>query len=310
MSPKKQIYVANAPVSYGAFEVTVGFDENVPDGLELLDAVAAAKYDGIDLGPIGYLGTKEELGQRLFDRGLGLAGGYIEFSYHQPSLVDKVLPELDAMLDIFDSVADFTKGKPAPRPTIADAGSDARRATPGAGASRPEIRHSEEQWELFQVGLSRVVSRCRERGYEPTLHCETGSFLESTWEIEKALQLCDVDVCLETGHQMLGGANIYEFLKKWSGRINHVHLKDVTMRLFNELVANGEKTSAIWDREVFPRLGEGDLDVAKFIHELNESGFEGWLVVEQDIFPKTPQRFAKAIEDQKYNREFLSTLGL
>src|SRR5262249_2359242 len=55
------ITVANAPVSYGAFELTVGRDPNVPDGLRVLDQVAGAGYAGIDLGPVGYLGTGEEL---------------------------------------------------------------------------------------------------------------------------------------------------------------------------------------------------------------------------------------------------------
>jgi len=31
------IAVANAPVSYGAFELTVAHDPNVPDGLSVLD---------------------------------------------------------------------------------------------------------------------------------------------------------------------------------------------------------------------------------------------------------------------------------
>src|SRR5262249_35410855 len=51
------IAVANAPVSYGAFEVTVGHDPNVPDGVSVLDQVPGAGYTGIDLGPAGYLGT-------------------------------------------------------------------------------------------------------------------------------------------------------------------------------------------------------------------------------------------------------------
>ena len=56
-----RISVANAPVSYGAFEMTVGIDPHVPEPLELLDAVAGAGYAGIDLGPLGYLGNRESL---------------------------------------------------------------------------------------------------------------------------------------------------------------------------------------------------------------------------------------------------------
>ena len=37
-----KITVANAPISYGAFELTVGIDPNVPDGEAILNEVQAA----------------------------------------------------------------------------------------------------------------------------------------------------------------------------------------------------------------------------------------------------------------------------
>jgi inosose dehydratase len=40
------IRVANAPVSYGAFELTVGALPNVPSADEVLRAIAAAGYEG------------------------------------------------------------------------------------------------------------------------------------------------------------------------------------------------------------------------------------------------------------------------
>ena len=104
MSNNSGIIVANAPVSYGAFEVTIGFDPNVPDGDDIMDQVSAAGYAGIDLGPVGYLGSTEDLGTKLAKRGLGLAGAYLELPYADPELLEKTLPELDAMLDIFDSI--------------------------------------------------------------------------------------------------------------------------------------------------------------------------------------------------------------
>src|SRR5206468_10760813 len=50
------IRVANAPVSYGAFELTVGVLPNVPAAEDVLDAIVAAGYAGTELGPRGYLG--------------------------------------------------------------------------------------------------------------------------------------------------------------------------------------------------------------------------------------------------------------
>ena len=43
------IHVANAPVSYGAFELTVGIDPHTPDGEHVLDEVAGAGYAGIEV---------------------------------------------------------------------------------------------------------------------------------------------------------------------------------------------------------------------------------------------------------------------
>ena len=69
------IRIANAPVSYGVFEMTAGKIPNLPWATEVLDAVAAAGYEGIDHGPLGFLGVGAELRDRLRGRGLSLAGG-------------------------------------------------------------------------------------------------------------------------------------------------------------------------------------------------------------------------------------------
>jgi len=42
------ISVANAPCSYGAFEVTVGVDPNVPDGVALLDQRGRVRVGALD----------------------------------------------------------------------------------------------------------------------------------------------------------------------------------------------------------------------------------------------------------------------
>jgi inosose dehydratase len=47
------IRVANAPCSYGAFEITVGVLPDVPDAEHVLAAISAAGYEGTELGPPG-----------------------------------------------------------------------------------------------------------------------------------------------------------------------------------------------------------------------------------------------------------------
>ncbi len=303
------IAVANAPVSYGAFELTVGQDPNVPDGLTVLDQVAAAGYAGIDLGPVGYLGSGEQLGELLAARGLGLAGAYLELPYSDPAALAAALPELDALLDTFDAVRSYLPGPP-PRPTLADNGSATRRSRPGQSAGEHSLGLDHDGWRRFGTGLAGVIARCRDRGYEPTFHPETGTHVEAPWEIEQVLEVSDVGLCLETGHMMLGGGDPVAMLADFGDRINHVHLKDARLAVMDTIRADAAQVTEIWTREAFCALGEGDLDVDAVLDGLTQISFGGWLVVEQDILPRSAERFARAAREQQHNREFLTERGL
>ena len=303
------IIVANAPVSYGAFELTVGIDPNVPDGVHVLDEVAGAGYGGIDLGPVGYLGSGSELGERLAARHLGLAGAYLELPYADRGALQGMLPMLDDMLDTFDAAAPYRVG-PAPRPTLADTGSEARRARPGQSVTDPAMGLGADDWRRFGVGLGEVLTRCRDRGYEPAFHHETGTYVEAPWEIDRLLEVSDIGLCLDTGHLLIGGGDPVMAIQRWAARINQVHLKDAQRSVMAGVIADGAPVTAIWSREAFPALGQGDLDADGVIAALAAIGYRGWLVVEQDTLPRTKERFDRAAADQRANREFLARRGL
>jgi len=299
------ITVANAPISYGAFELTVGIDPNVPDGEMILDEVQSAGYAGIDLGPVGYLGDGAGLAERLAGRQLGLAGAYLEFPFTDHDALPALYPELDAMLDTFDAVRSVVPG-PVPHPTIADSGSERRRNNPGRSHADHSWGLDDDGWARMKVGLAEVVARCRARGYEPTFHHETGTNVEAPWEIQRVLDISDVGLCLDTGHFFIGGGDPVVAIHEWADRINHVHVKDALQSVMDGIIADNVPTMNIWSREAFPAFGNGDANVAGVLAALKDIDYEGWLVVEQDIFPQTSARFAQAIDDQKKNRRFLA----
>jgi len=57
-------------------------------------------------------------------------------------------------------------------------------------------------------------------------------------------------------------------------------------------------------------LGKGDVNVDGLVATLAEIGYQGWLIVEQDILPQTSARFEQAIQDQRANRAYLAERGL
>jgi inosose dehydratase len=93
-------------------------------------------------------------------------------------------------------------------------------------------------------------------------------------------------------------------------RVNHVHLKDARLPVMAEIIADEAPVTEIWTREAFCALGGGDLDADAVLDGLRRISFGGWLVVEQDILPRSAERFARAAAEQRHNREFLAARGL
>jgi inosose dehydratase len=295
------IRVANAPCSYGAFELTVGKLPNVPGSEDVLAAMAGAGYEGTELGPPGYLGDRETLGERLERFGLGLAGGFIQIRFSEPEHWGEDRAGMEATLDLL-AAAD---GREA-RAVLADAGSPARLANLGRPALDRSLGLDTAGWNRLADGVARAVELASARGFEPAFHFHAGTFVEAPWEIERLLELTDVALVLDTGHLLLGSGDPLQGLRDWRDRINHVHAKDVRLDVVRGVVAHGVGMSEAWRRGVFCELGSGDVDLASFFAELVASEYSGWLVVEQDWVPSPNEDLTYPAEAQARNRRWLS----
>ena len=71
------------------------------------------------------------------------------------------------------------------------------------------------------------------------------------------------------------------------------------------MVADGADMPEAWRRGVFCELGTGDIDLDAFFDELARSQYSGWLVVEQDMVPQSPQDAVEAVRSQERNRAWL-----
>ena len=293
--------MANAPCSYGAFEITVGVLPDVPEAESVLSAIASAGYEGTELGPPGYLGDRLTLRTSLEGHGLALVGGYIPIRFSEPEHWTEDLAVMDATLDLF-AAADGTEAKPV----LADGGSAERIRFPGRAAADPSIGLDEAGWARLAEGVAQACDLARTRGFEPTFHHHTATFVEAPWEIERVLELTDVGLLLDTGHLRLGGGDPTTALRDWGSRINHIHIKDVHDEVLAGVIADAADMPEAWRRGVFCELGTGDVDLDSFFAELSRSDYSGWLVVEQDMVPQSPQDAANAEASQVRNRAWLA----
>lgn len=184
--------VANAPVSFGAWNLDASRHPIVPPPERVLAEVAGAGYDGIELGPLGFFDPRQ-----IAAYGLELAGAYISIPFGDG------YGHLDATLDVFDAVA------PTARPILADDGDATAR--------------------LDDADVVRAVEHARARGYEPTFHHHMGTRVETREQIERLLDAVDVPLLLDTGHLLAVGVDVVEALHAWRDRIDYVHVKDVDL---------------------------------------------------------------------------------
>jgi inosose dehydratase len=274
---------------------------DVPEAESVLRAIASAGYEGTELGPPGYLGDRLTLRRSLEDHGLALVGGYIPIRFSEPAHWTEDLAAMDATLDLF-AAAGGTEAKPV----LADGGSAERIRFPGRAAADRSIGLDEAEWARFAEGVAQACELARTRGFEPTFHHHTATFVEAPWEIERVLELTDVGLLLDTGHLRLGGGDPTTALRAWGSRINHIHIKDVHDEVLAGVIADAADMPEAWRRGVFCELGTGDVDLDSFFGELKRSDYSGWLVVEQDMVPQSPQDAADAAASQVRNRAWLA----
>jgi inosose dehydratase len=286
------IKIGNAPVSYGAFEVTVGKREGVPGPEAVLDAVQSAGYDGIDLGPVGYLGRGAALKAALDSRRLLLTGGYVEIDVSSEAASAAGFDELAQVCDQFDAVRSGVESILLPRPTIALIGS-------------PDLDDS-SRWRRIEQIVGQVIDQCAARGYEACLHNEVGTQIASQDSVVRVLERTAAPLCLDTGHLVAAGGDPLAILASWRDRVSHVHLKDARLPDSGKPY---EDAMQLWEGDVFCPLGSGDGLVDDVLESLRAGGYAGWIVVEQDVLPQGPAGYVAASNQQRDNRDYLRARG-
>jgi inosose dehydratase len=294
------VRVANAPLSYGAFEMTVGTDVPVPDPQRVLAAIADAGYDGTDLGPPGYLGEGDVLRERLEATGLDVVGGFVPIAFSARERWEEGLAGLRHTLDLFDAA-----GGDGALPVLCDAGGPERIANPGRGGEDPSLSLDDARWRTLVEGVGRAAQVARERGYEPVFHHHTSTYVEGLPEIERLLADTDVPLLLDSGHLTVVGGDPVAALRDWGERIGGVHLKDVRLDVLEGVKAERADTLTAWQRGLFCALGDGDADLHGFVGELRARSYDGWVVVEQDRVLSDEGAFAGASAEQRRNRAWL-----
>ncbi len=283
--------VAAAPISWGVCEVPGWGCQLPPERVlsEMRDIGVAAT----EFGPEGFLPNQPQAKAELLAAyHLKAVGGFVPVVLHDPG--HDPLPEVDRALDGF---------------VAAGAGVLVLAAATGQRGydSRPDL--DETGWKTVLSNLDRLAGHAADRGVAATLHPHVGTMIENRDEVHRVLDGCGVPLCLDTGHLLIGGTDPVALTREAPDRIAHTHLKDVDAALAAR-VQGGDMTYTDAVRDgIYRPLGQGDIGIAAIITTLEDNGYPGWYVMEQDTILAAEQTGDGPAGDVRTSIDYLRGLG-
>jgi inosose dehydratase len=297
------IRIANAPCSWGVIENIEGERGGYA---QVLNEMSETGYAGTELGDWGFMPTDtEQLRKELASRRLSLLASWVTVYLHDAS---KHKASADDAVRTAKQLA--AVGGPDNFIVLGnDPYTDPQR-TKNAGRITPALAMDETTWQVFSQGANYVAQRVMdEAGLRTVFHHHVGTWIETPADPNRRLAMTTPKMlggCVDSGHWNVPGGDPAHGIHEFKARIWHVHFKD------HQPQVAAQSRLQEWDgptsvgHGVFCELGKGDVDFPGVLKALNEIGYSGWIVVEQDVLPGmgTPK------ESAARNREYLKSIGL
>lgn len=157
---------------------------------------------------------------------------------------------------------------------------------------------NDEEWKRICEGLNKLGKVAKDHGFKLCFHHHMGTVIQTLEETEKMLANTDKDLvylCFDTGHFTFAGEDPLPVLKKYVDRVGHVHLKDMRLKVVDEVKKNNYSFLKAVRSGAFTVPGDGDIDFKPILKVLDEANYEGWLLIEaeQDPAKANPLKYAK-----------------
>ncbi len=293
------IRIANAPCSWG---VEFADDPRNPDWRLVLKENAEAGYQGIELGPVGFMPEDPtELADALAEHGQELIGGVVFRPFYDPTHWSKVV---DGAIRTCKAL----KAHGAEHLVLIDSISERRAPTAGRASEAEQMNRLE--WGAYRDRIRTIAKMgTEEYGLTVAIHAHAAGFMDFEPELERLLDEIDdsiLKICFDTGHHSYAGFDPVAFMQRHINRIGYMHFKDIDPKVKADVI---ERRTGFYDacaQGIFCKLGEGDVDFPAVRQVLLDAGFEGWCTVEQDC---DPAGNTSPVDDARFNHTYLQSIG-
>jgi inosose dehydratase len=290
------VKIGSAPDSWG-----VWFPENGKQVVweRCLNEMAEAGYQGIELGPWGYLPNEyEKLKEELEKRHLKLTATTLVGDLTSNSKTEEMIQELDKMAKLqlkFESAKYIV--------LIDDCCTDLF-----TGEMVRTQYLNDTEWEKFIQNILKIQDYAKSNyGLEVVFHPHAESHVETEEQIERLLNDTDINLCFDTGHHAYADGDPVAFMRKFHARIPYLHIKSCDLKVKERMKEENWSFAKAVKEDVMCEPELGAVNFEAFVQVLEKVNFTGWAIVEQDMYPAP---LDKPFPIAKRTREYLTKIGM
>lgn len=307
---KNSIAITTAPCCWGVDDVN---SPHLPDWQKVLNEARSAGFDGLELGPYGYLPLDLSVVSDALNRfDLKVVAGTIFDDLVSVSNRENLLRQTDEICALISRlpkpISHPGQRFDAPYLTVMDWGHDERDYAAGHFDRAPRLDDAAWQGMIDNIGAIAALARDK-YGVRATVHPHAGGYIEFADELERLVN--DVPaglagLCLDTGHMAYSGMDPVSTLRRYWDRVDYLHFKDIDAAKFDEVMKERIRFFDACARGVMCPIGRGSINYGAIRALLTELGYGGYITIEQE---RDPRNAGSILDDLAASRGFLYRMG-
>ncbi len=289
------VKLGTAPDSWG---VWFADDERQTPWARYLDEVEDVGYRWTELGPYGYMPTDPgQLETELAARSLKVCAGFVMFDLERPEAWPGAEPDVLAVCELLsklgaeclvlidDVYTNLFTGEPRLSPALDD-----------------------REWSELVNRTGMLAEIAERHGLQAVFHAHAQTHVETEEQIERLLaDLPGLSLGLDVGHHAYCGGEPVAFFRRHHARVSYLHLKSVDAEMRDRVAREGIPFALAVGEGMFVEPSQGAVDFPGLRDAIVETGYSGYAIVEQDMYPT---EFDRPLPIARRTHRYLSELGL
>jgi inosose dehydratase len=299
-----------APCCWGVDDVS---NPHLPHWERVLDEAAEAGFGGLELGPYGYMPLDvARVGAALEARGLRIVAGTIFDDLVSPGNRQNLLRQVREICGLITTLPrpKTHRGQrfAAPYITVMDWGHDERDYAAGHSDRAPRLDPEDYSGMISNI---RAIGELARDGYDvrAVIHPHAGGYIEFEDELDSVAEDVPREIaglCLDTGHMDYSGMDPIETLRRYAGRTDYIHFKDIDAAKYADVMKRHIRFFDACAEGAMCPIGRGRIDYLGLRDLLSEIGYAGYITIEQE---RDPRNAAGVLGDLTASRDFLRRTG-